>query len=192
MKIVLVGDTQVGKTCLIRRLANGVFSEHNIATIGAAFQNHVIQTKSGTVSLQIWDTAGQEKFRALAPMYYRSAAVAILCFDLTNKRTFQALEQWSMELNEKAADTLQIIICGNKKDMVEQREISFEEGTEFAKAQGAVFYAETSAKTGEGVMELFTRIAEMGELEIGPIITTQPVVKISKTIGKSNSKKSCC
>ena len=191
MKIVIVGDTQVGKTCLIRRLASGVYLEHNIATIGAAFQNHVIQTKKGTVSLQIWDTAGQEKFRALAPMYYRSAAVAILCFDLTNKKTFEALEQWSMELNEKAVDTLKVVICGNKKDMVEQRDVTFQEGEEFAQTHNAIFYTETSSKTGEGVVELFTQIAELGEVDTGPIITTQPLVSTPKK-DEETTHKTCC
>ena len=189
MKIVLVGDTQVGKTCLIRRLSQGVYSDKNFATIGAAFQNHVIQTKNGSVSLQIWDTAGQEKFRALAPMYYRSAAVAVLCFDLTNKRTFEALEQWSMEISEKSPDTLKIVLVGTKKDLINDREVSFEAGKHFAETHGVLFYLETSAKTGDGVIQLFSQIAEMGEVEVGPIITTQP---IEMTKAERKEKKGCC
>ena len=189
MKIVLVGDTQVGKTCLIRRLSQGVYSDNNPVTIGAAFQNHMIQTKKGSVSLQIWDTAGQEKVRALAPMYYRSANVAVLCFDLTNKRTFEALEQWSMEITEKAPTMLKIVLVGTKKDLTNDRQVSFESGKNFAESHGFLFYMETSAKMGDGIIQLFTQIAEMGEVEVGPIIATQPI-EITK--GERKEKKGCC
>ena len=189
MKIVLVGDTQVGKTCLIRRLANGDYTDENPPTIGAAFQNHLIQTAKGTVALQIWDTAGQEKFRSLTPMYYRSAAIAILCFDLTNSASFQSLEQWTMELSEKAPDHLKVVIVGTKKDLVEQRQINYETARQFAEENGCLFYAETSAKTNEGITELFTEIAEYG----GPDV---PAVAINDSDASvqipKKEKQNCC
>ncbi|EAY14713.1 small GTP-binding protein, putative [Trichomonas vaginalis G3] len=165
MKIVLVGDTQVGKTCLVKRLTSGTYTDNNPATIGAAFQNCIIQTEHGNVSLQIWDTAGQEKFRALAPMYYRSASVAILCFDLTNPTSFNGLEQWAMELTEKASYTLKLVVVGNKKDLIDERKVAFEAANDFAMKHGAIFYTETSAKTGESISELFYKIASHGQIE---------------------------
>lgn len=185
MKIVLVGDTQVGKTCLVKRLTSGIYTDNNPATIGAAFQNCIIQTENGNVSLQIWDTAGQEKFRALAPMYYRSASVAILCFDLTNAATFVGLEQWAAELAEKAAYTLKLVVVGNKKDLIDDRKISFEDANEFATKHGAIFYTETSSKTGEGVSDLFHKIAASGQIET--IYSPPPLEKATQ-----KQSGSCC
>ena len=191
MKIVLIGDTQVGKTCIIRRLSENQFSSNVSATIGAAFQNHIMQTKKGSVSFQIWDTAGQEKFRALAPMYYRSASVAILCFDLTNKQTFESLEQWFSELKEKASHDLRVIVVGTKNDLVDERVIEENDGILFARFHGALFYTETSAKTGDGIIELFTRIAETADIDVGPIIATEPCIHVNKGEDIEN-QNSCC
>ncbi|EAX99855.1 small GTP-binding protein, putative [Trichomonas vaginalis G3] len=149
MKIVLVGDTQVGKTCVLARLINKEFKSDSQATIGAAFQNYFLQTPAGFVQLQIWDTAGQEQSRSLAPMYYRAASVAILFYDVTNLKSFQALKDWMDELQEKAPVQLQIVIVGNKCDL-EDRVVSTTTAQQFAKQNGAAFYCETSAKTGEG------------------------------------------
>lgn len=190
MKIVLVGDTQVGKTCLIKRLSTGTFYDNNPPTIGAAFQNHVLQTSKGSVSLQIWDTAGQEKFRALAPMYYRSAAVAILCFDLTNKRSFEALDQWTQELIEKASPTMKLVIVGNKKDLVNDRVVSSEDANSYSLSHGAVLYCETSALTGEGIFELFTKIAEMGDPDPGAIFSNGSDITTEQK--PANKSSECC
>ena len=189
MKIVLVGDTQVGKSCLLARLITNKFNEQNPATIGAAFQNYLFQTSKGNVSLQIWDTAGQEKFRALAPMYYRSADIALLCFDLTNKESFEALEKWTIELAEKAPEKLKIIIVGNKCDLKDSRIISFEDLKEFAYSHCAAHFCETSSKNGEGVFELFHSIALMGEPEINSLPNVNNRIE---NISNTTSKSGCC
>jgi small GTP-binding protein len=159
MKIVLVGDTQVGKTCVLSRLINKEFKKNSQATVGAAFQNFFLQTETGTIQLQIWDTAGQEQYRSLAPMYYRAANVAILFFDVTNFSSFQSLQDWINELSEKAPAHLHVVICGNKIDL-NDRVVSKKEAERFALSHGAVLYCETSAKTGVGVNEMFTEIAK--------------------------------
>ena len=163
MKVVLVGDTQVGKTCILGRLTTGSFRSSSPATVGAAFQNHVMTTSKGAVTMQIWDTAGQEKYRALAPMYYRSAHVAILFFDLTNRESFNSLDQWANELEEKTTGELRLFLVGNKVDLESDRKVTKEEAEEFGFQHGAIEYFETSAKTGQGVIELFTKVAEMSE-----------------------------
>jgi small GTP-binding protein len=160
MKVVLVGDTRVGKTCLLTRLTQGVFRD-SAATVGAAFQTHTVTTQFGARTLQIWDTAGQEKYRSLAPMYYRSAHVAILCFDLTNRESFQALGAWADELAEKGTGELQTIIVGCKADLTDARAVAREEAQEFAFEKGASHYLECSAKAGSGVADLFTKAAEL-------------------------------
>jgi small GTP-binding protein len=160
MKVVLVGDTKVVKTCLLNRLTTGTFRD-TAATIGAAFQTPTVQTSSGARTLQIWDTAGQEKYRSLTPMYYRAAQVAIICFDLTNRDSYDAVGPWADELSQKATNEIQTIIVGNKADITDQRVITHEEATELAFQKGAAFFVECSAKTGAGVMDLFTKVAEL-------------------------------
>ena len=162
MKVVLVGNTQVGKTCLVSRLMTGTFRANSPATVGAAFQDHVMTTDKGIVSMQIWDTAGQEKYRSLTPMYYRNAHAAVLVFDVTNKESYESLEQWATDLEEKTTTDIKIFIAGNKCDL-ENRQVSEEEAREFAFKHGAICYVETSAKTGNGVLELFTKVAETCE-----------------------------
>ncbi|OHT02301.1 small GTP-binding protein [Tritrichomonas foetus] len=188
IKVVFVGDTQVGKTCIISRLTSGSFKSTNPATIGAAFQTHVMTTPQGTVTMQIWDTAGQEKYRALAPMYYRSADVAVLCFDVTNQASYEAMEQWSNELAEKAPQRMQLIICGNKIDDIDHRVISKDAGEQHAMRHGAKAYIETSAKTGEGIVELFTKAAELAS--DADIASTKP--KTKKLEENEEKPKGCC
>lgn len=164
LKVVLVGDTQVGKTCLVSRLTTGVFRGSSAATVGAAFQDHCISTDRGTVSMQIWDTAGQEKYRSLAPMYYRNAHAAVLVFDITNTPSYEALEQWASEISEKSSGDIRMFIVGNKCDLTEQRKITEEDAREFTFKCGAVEYIETSAVTGVGVLDLFKMIADSCEV----------------------------
>jgi len=163
MKVVLVGDTQVGKTCLVSWLTTGSFRGAAPATVGAAFQDHVMATDKGTVSMQIWDTAGQEKYRSLAPMYYRNAQAAILVFDLTSAQSYDALEQWATELREKASDDMKLFVVGNKCDLETDRKVTAVDAREFTFRHGAVEYYETSAKTGLGVVALFRAVADSCE-----------------------------
>jgi small GTP-binding protein len=160
MKVVLVGDTRVGKTCLLTRLTTNAFRDA-AATVGAAFQTHTVATQFGARTLQIWDTAGQEKYRSLAPMYYRSAHVAVICFDLTNRESFHALGAWADELAEKGTGELQTLIVGCKADLADARAVSRDEAQEFAFEKGASHYIECSAKTGAGVADVFTKVAEL-------------------------------
>jgi small GTP-binding protein len=116
MKVVLLGNSQVGKTCIITRLISGRFSE-SAPTIGAAFQTHMLSTPNGSVTLQIWDTAGQEQYRSLSPMYYRAAQVAILCYDITSVPSFDAISDWIRELDDRAGKSIQIIVAATKTDL---------------------------------------------------------------------------
>jgi small GTP-binding protein len=161
MKVVIVGDTQVGKTCIIGHLVTNTFKPSTPPTIGAAFQTYVMATPQGPVTMQIWDTAGQEKYRALAPMYYRSADIAILVFDVTSLQSFEGMEQWCQELSEKAPRNLQLLIAGNKVDLEDERVVHADAGNEFAKRHGAKYYGECSAKTGVGIFELFEKAAQI-------------------------------
>lgn len=189
IKVVFVGDTQVGKTCIITRLTSGKFKLTNPPTIGAAFQTHVMTTPMGTVTMQIWDTAGQEKYKSLAPMYYRSADIAILCFDVTNLSSYEAMEQWSNELISKAPSQMQLIICGNKIDDEENRVITAESAEQNAMSHGAKAYMETSAKTGQGILELFTKAAQLASET--NYASSKPKPRVLDDT-EDPSKKNCC
>jgi small GTP-binding protein len=174
MKVVLVGDSQVGKTCIVTNLVSGTFRPSMPATIGAAFQTYSLSTPHGVTTLQIWDTAGQERYRALAPMYYRSAEVAILVYDVTSTDSFEGMQQWMTELSEKAPSFLKVAIAGNKIDLTEERTVAKEMGKAFAGQHNVKVYAEVSAKTGEGITELFTNVALLGAPSLVPATPSLP------------------
>jgi Ras-related protein Rab-5C len=165
----LVGDSQVGKTCLVTYLTTGAFKGSDLPTIGAAFQNHIMSTPSGSIALQIWDTAGQEKYRALTPMYYRRANVAILVFDLTRAESFESLSSWLGDLSNQHEGEIKLFLAGNKLDLAKEREVSLEDAQKFVQSHGIVGYFETSAKTGEGIAQLFTSVAEIGSQRRRPV-----------------------
>lgn len=185
LKVVSVGETQVGKTCLLHRIVHESFDENQGNTIGTGFLSKIVPTASGTVNLQLWDTAGQEQFRAIASMYYQNAHVALFVYDMTKPATFTALMRWwAGEVKKKAPGSIQIILVGNKSD-IGTRSVSREEAREFAQRLNAIAYLETSAKTGAGVKELLQQV-----LSVPPDTRTHDVVVIPKSEQQQNA--SCC
>ena len=160
-KIVLLGDVSVGKTSIASRYCKNSFNEHHINTIGGAYQQQKVVLDNGNmVKLHIWDTSGQERFRAMTNLYYRDAQVAILTYDITNESTFASIDFWIQELKYKVENENMILcLVGNKCDVSsDERKISTAQGKKFAQENNMIFY-ETSAKTGEGVTDLFVTIA---------------------------------
>ena len=190
LKVVLVGDTKVGKSCVLSRFVQGTFDRNMPATIGAAFLTKVITTSTGPVRLQLWDTAGQEKFRSLAPMYYRSSAVAIMVYDVTSKESLDSLDDWATEISDKAPHNIKFVVIGNKIDMADQRVISTDEGKNIAQQLGASLFGETSAKTGEGINEIFNKIAEL-DINQEEIIDHPTKVKTNKGSAGEDGGCSC-
>jgi small GTP-binding protein len=135
------------------------FDEHELPTVGANWQLYVQDFNNDRVELQIWDTAGQEKFRSLGPLYYRSAVGAVAVFDVTNRGTFEHLESWITAFTEVAGTDVKIVIAGNKCDLDGDRQVSIKESREWATQRGFMIY-ETSAQTGENVANLFRALAE--------------------------------
>jgi len=166
-KVVMLGDTNVGKTSLVLRFAEGYYrDEGRSATVGAFFITKRIQTSSGiTCKVQIWDTAGQAKFRKIAPMYYRTAAAAIVCYDVSNPKSFEVMREWVDEIqNTSTSKTVAIIIAATKRDLADeptntQTTIPTTRATEYAANVGAIF-VDTSARTNDNVQLLFRRVAE--------------------------------
>mmetsp|Transcript_32760 Transcript_32760/g.54117 ORF Transcript_32760/g.54117 Transcript_32760/m.54117 type:complete len:195 (+) Transcript_32760:43-627(+) len=158
-KLVLLGDTAVGKSCLVVRFVRDEFFEFQEPTIGAAFLTQTVALDDSTVKFEIWDTAGQERYRSLAPMYYRGAAAAIVVYDITNPDSFTGAKSWVKELQRRGDPNVVIALAGNKADLEGRRKVQFEEANAYAEENG-ILHLETSAKNANNVKSLFVEIAK--------------------------------
>lgn len=184
-KVVIMGDSSIGKTSIVQRFNQETFDYQMDTTIGASFLSKIMQTKSGPITLNVWDTAGQERYRSLIPTYARGANAAIICFDLTCQKSFDSLEKWINDLHQFCSEEVPIYIVGNKCDL--EPVVNEEEAKTFAANRG-VLYFRTSAKTGMNVMELFQAIAD--ELSSGDEGTEEIGVDLNKNTDKE--KSGCC
>ena len=153
-KLIFLGDQGVGKSCILNRFMNNTFTEEYQATIGLDFQSKNVQIDNQDIHLLLYDTAGQEKFRSLIPMYTRDANIILLVYEVTSKDSFLHLNHWLNDLTTVKKDEVIFVVVGNKTDLEDKREVSREEGEQFAKDNDYLF-AEVSAKTGEGFPDLF-------------------------------------
>ncbi|AQZ09794.1 YPT52 (YKR014C) [Zygosaccharomyces parabailii] len=169
-KLVLLGDSSVGKSSIVHRFVKDSFDEFRESTIGAAFLSQTIKIEDKTshnetvVKFEIWDTAGQERYKSLAPMYYRNANAALVVYDMTQQDSLAKAQGWVTELKTKVGeDDLVICLVGNKLDLCEgeatPKAVDSKQAQEYAQEQGLLFH-EVSAKTGEGVKEVFQSIGE--------------------------------
>eukprot|EP00871_Galdieria_phlegrea_P002853 jgi/Galph1/3569/GphlegSOOS_G2206.1 len=157
-KFIIIGDSGVGKSCLLLQFTDKRFQPIHDLTIGVEFGAKLVQIDGKNVKLQIWDTAGQESFRSITRSYYRGAAGALLVYDITRRETFNHLETWLQDAKQYSSPDMTIILVGNKSDLEHRRQVSKEEGEAFAKAHGLSFL-ETSAKTAFHVEETFVEAA---------------------------------
>ncbi|XP_041995388.1 ras-related protein RABA5b-like [Salvia splendens] len=153
-KIVVIGDSAVGKSNLLSRFARDEFDHNSKATIGVEFQTQVVQVDGKEVKAQVWDTAGQERFRAVTSAYYRGAVGALIVYDITRKTTFESTKRWLDELNTHCDTAVARMLVGNKCDLDDIREVSVEEGKSLAEKEG-LFFIETSALDATNVMKAF-------------------------------------
>ncbi|OHS94178.1 small GTP-binding protein [Tritrichomonas foetus] len=190
IKVVLLGDEAVGKTSLLRKWTSNVYEPNQASTIGGAAQIRRDQVNGVQYSFQIWDTAGAERYRALAPLYARDSYSALVVFDMTRRRTFESLEYWSQFLHTHGQ--IPFIIVGNKSDLTDSLEITSEEATNYAFSVSSQFF-ETSAKLGDNV-DLAFRQLEMSAVEYyqkkGPI--AEQVTMAVNSPGQNAGKGECC
>jgi small GTP-binding protein len=158
-RVVTLGESSVGKSSLINRLVNKEFNPGEQATIGATFLLHSEEVENSRIEMQIWDTAGQEKYKSLSPIYCRGAAAAVVTFDVTNHDSFEKLEQWTNLVTEVSGTDTAVFIAANKCDLASRIEVSDEQMNRWAAARNFRL-VKTSAKTGDGVAELFQQVAE--------------------------------
>jgi Ras-related protein Rab-2A len=154
-KYIIIGDTAVGKSCLLLRFTDKRFRPEHDLTIGVEFGTRLIDIDEKAVKLQIWDTAGQEAFRSITRTYYRGATGALLVYDIARRDTFNHLSRWLDEARQNANPHMVIMLIGNKADLDQaKRDVTYEEGARFAQENGLIFL-ETSAKTAQNVEAAF-------------------------------------
>ena len=195
-KILTLGDSTVGKTSIILRFTKDKYSQNRLATIGVDFKSQIMQVDNSRVKVLIWDTAGQERFKNIASQYYNGGDGAILVFDITNKSTFDRITYWLDELNQKKnINEMALVLVGNKIDLKENREVTFEDAELFAK-QNNIKYFETSAEENIGIDEVMNYIVG----ECVSIIKKRNEDAFRESIQESNmilsnfnsKKKKCC
>eukprot|EP00826_Nyctotherus_ovalis_P054154 TRINITY_DN707_c0_g2_i3.p1 TRINITY_DN707_c0_g2~~TRINITY_DN707_c0_g2_i3.p1 ORF type:complete len:210 (-),score=53.95 TRINITY_DN707_c0_g2_i3:149-778(-) len=158
-KILLIGNSAVGKSCLLLRYTDDIFNENYISTIGVDFKIKTVTHRDSVIKLQIWDTAGQERFKTITGSYYKGAHGIMVVYDVTDRESFQAVEGWLAEVEKRAAKDVVKVLIGNKADLAGDRKVSYEEGLEMAKQWGMKFL-ETSAKSGTNVQQCFQMLTE--------------------------------
>ena len=173
MKVIIVGDSGVGKTNLLERFVKDQFTKDMINTVGVDFIGKTVQIKDKIVKLQFWDTAGQEKYRSISAAYYKSADGVIIVYDTTSRKSFSNIDLWFKEIQKYSKENLSHLLIGNKIDLEELREVPVEEGVKFAEKKN-IYFMEASAKTnvndcvGEafGVLlkEIFERKIQQGQI----------------------------
>ena len=160
-KIILIGDSKVGKSSLILKATKNIFQQECITTAGFDFFNFQMKIKEKTINLQIWDTGGQEAYRSLITNFYRNSSLAILVYSIDNKESFISLNDWVKQIKTYSSPDIKIFIIGNKNDLDNERKISYEEGERFYKINGFNKFFETSAKSGFNTKEMFIEAGKM-------------------------------
>lgn len=208
-KIVMIGDSGVGKTNIMTKFSRNIFSQTSKATIGVDFASRSISIDDKHIKIQIWDTAGQERYRAITSSYYRNSSGIMLVYDITNENTFEHCTKWLTELRGNIGITIPILLIGNKNDIVYQRTVGEDKAKDFAKSNNLMFM-ETSALDGTNIDAAFNILAkhiydatvkaieeEKSGLKAEDILKFVPppaenIIVEENEIGNTTTKKSCC
>jgi small GTP-binding protein len=191
-KVLILGDSSVGKTCFLLKYTDKVFNEVYMSTIGLDYRLKTLTLKSGKkVKLQIWDTAGQDRFRTITKNYYKGAHGIILIYDVTNTDTYDNVENWISQIKEEASPNVVIYLVGNKVDMEDKRKVTTEEGQKVADENNLPFI-ETSAKSDINVNETFDNLVEKMDSVFSKLEKKDSVSISGNNLNKDNNKKKCC
>lgn len=197
-KIIIVGDTGCGKSCLLSQFTDKSFEPIHDLTIGMGFGSKIINVLDKKIKIIVFDSGGQETFRSITRSYYKGSLIAILVYDITRRKTFNEVKEWILETDKHSDKLVTMVLVGNKSDLEYIREVSKKEGNELAKKKGMMFY-ETSAKNGKNVYNMFNDPSEkvLNEIIKGDIEVENLGINISSDKSpliqkNNNSKYSCC
>ncbi|KAL7711948.1 GTP-binding protein ypt2 [Entamoeba marina] len=186
LKFLIIGDTAVGKTAMLLRYTDNTFDEGFISTIGVDFKIKKLEVDGKKLKIQIWDTAGQEKFHTITQSYYRGSHAIIVVYDCTDRKTFESSKQWLAEIDNETSGNVCRVLVGNKCD--KPKDVTIEEATEFATSQN-IKIIETSAKENIGISETFEYVVS----EVVKKLKDEQIKKDEKIdISQKKNKKSCC
>ena len=192
LPLMLLGDSQVGKSSLLLRLTGNQFNDSQLTTVGKESYIMQVNLHGYELKMKIWDTAGQERFKSMSVQVIKTSDAVVLVYAINDRNSFNALDKWLLKISE-ASDISKkpIIVIGNKSDLDDKRQVSYEEGKNFAKNKGYNFY-ETSAKTGENINEAFNDIFEQLYKILEGEITGRDKVNPGITLGIQKKKKKKC
>ena len=191
IKLMVIGETRVGKTALIKKYTKDIFGGAYLTTVGIDFQEKIINVEDKVVKLQIWDTAGQERFRNIAKNYFHTSDGFLIVYDISNKESFEKLDFWYEQIKLNAPENTKCIVVGNKCDLEEKRKVNKEEGETFSRENNINFY-ETSAKDGINVNNVFQLLANEIIKDIKKNGTKNKRSSQVLKKGTKTKKKSCC
>lgn len=191
-KFLLVGSGSVGKTSIVRRLCLNDYMEDQPMTIAIEFMSHTLSIDGNTIKLQIWDTAGQEKYQSVAKAYYRNAIGALVVFSLANRESFLALENWVEQVRKYCHPKVKMLIVGNKTDLVDQKAVTDAEIQQFVESHG-LQYMESSAKTNKNIREIFFTITQeiYKAVVSGDIVLDNTKPDVLSNQSSQNTKSGC-
>jgi Ras-related protein Rab-8A len=194
LKILTIGESGVGKTCVLRRFVENKFMKNHLATIGIDFKTKTVQYGGSSIKLKIWDTAGQERFRNITNQYYKGADGIALIFDVTDRKSFDKIKEWMMQIRcNTQADEIGLVLMGNKCDF-ESREVTPEDGEKLGQELGIKYY-ETSALDGKNINEAFNYLTGeiMKKKNLNVNGATGGGVELNNTAGgNAGKKRNCC
>ena len=210
-KIILVGDSGVGKSCLSIKASRNYFEDFYSPTVGFEFLTFNVKVKDHNIKLQIWDTCGQEVYLSLISSFYRSASLAIIVYSIDSEESFSNIEKWLNDIKSQSNPNIKIFLIGNKADLEDKRQVTKENGENFFKQNKLSFFTETSAKTGFNVQNVFIEVAKVlykeheeiknrisrpGSMAPVPYTPEIPDNNIALETGEDNDdkprKKKCC
>lgn len=190
-KILIIGDSGVGKSSILLRFAEDTFTESYISTIGVDFKIRSIEQDNKIIKLQIWDTAGQERFRTITTSYYRGAHGIIIVYDVTDAESFTNVQQWLLEINRYSSENVTKILVGNKSDLEHRRVVSTFSGQEYAESLN-IDFIETSAKNTNNVDKVFYDMATKIKERMKPIPLSKQKKQYIPESNKLNQNFECC
>jgi len=191
-KLLLIGDSGVGKSCLLLRFADDTYTESYISTIGVDFKIRTIEEDGKTVKLQIWDTAGQERFRTITSSYYRGAHGIIIVYDVTDRESFNNVKNWMLEIEKYAMESVNKLLVGNKSDLTSKKVVTYDEGKELADSF-QIGFVETSARMSQNVEQAFHLMASQIKSRVNVNVQNQRATAGTK-LGPAQPVRSsgCC